>query len=95
MTWGTITNRSSTITAGGTAQTLAAANMNRRYLFIQNISSEDLWFNIGTTAVADQPSIKLTPGSSFEFAEFVPVEAISIIGATTGSKFVAKECIAS
>lgn len=90
--WVTITDRSGEITTGGTAQTAVAANTRRRYLFIQNISTNDnLWFNFTTTAVQDRPSIKLTPGSSYEMAGIVSTEAISVIGPTTGQDFVIKE----
>lgn len=89
---GTLTNRSGSITLGGTAQQLAAANTARRYLFVQNISAGDLWINFTTTAVADQPSIQMPSGATFDMeGSFVSTEAISIIGATTGQKFVAKE----
>jgi hypothetical protein len=93
---GGLTDRSGSITSGATAQTVSAAKT-RNYLLIQNISVEALWVNFGTTAVADQPSIKLAPDSgsgggtlSFE-GGFVPNTLVSIIGATTGSKFVCKE----
>jgi hypothetical protein len=88
-TW---TNRSGTIATGGASQTLAAANSSRKYLFIQNISVENLWFNETTAAAADAASIRLAPGDSYESpAQAVPRGLITIIGATTGSKFVAKE----
>jgi len=91
-TAGALTNRSGSITTGGTSQQLAAANTTRRYLFIQNIATEDLWSNVGVAAVADQPSVKLTPGDAFVMEGlFIDNEAVHIIGATTGSKFVAKE----
>jgi hypothetical protein len=89
---GTLTDRSGSITTGGTAQQLAAANATRKYLLIQNISAGDLWLNFTTTAVSDQPSIKLTPGSSFSMeGSYVSTEAVSVIGATTGQKFTSKE----
>lgn len=89
---GALTDRSGSITLGGTAQTLAAANTTRRYFFVHNISTGDLWVNFGVTAVADAPSIKLTPGASFVMeASFVSNETISIFGSTTGAKYVAKE----
>ena len=47
-------NRSGTITTGGTAQVIAAANSSRKSLTIQNISNENLWVNeIGGTAAID------------------------------------------
>lgn len=89
---GNLTNKSGSITLGGTSQTLAAANTSRRYLYVQNISNEILWVNFGIAAVQDQPSIKMTAGSVLAYeGTFVPVESVSIVGATTGSKFVAKE----
>lgn len=90
---GTVTNRSGTITSGGTAQTLAPIKSGRRYLFIQNVdASEDLWFNYTTAAVVDQPSIRLRPGEAYENPDgFCSSELISVIAATTGHKFVAKE----
>lgn len=91
---GAFIDRSGTITLGGTAQTLAAANVNRVYLFIQNVANDgDMWVNFGTTAVQNQPSIKLVPTASLELSksDFVSTESVSIIGPTTGATFTAKE----
>jgi hypothetical protein len=89
---GAFTDRSGTITAGGTQQTLAAALATRKYFFFQNLSIEDMWLNFTTVATADQPSIKVVSGGSFALeGSFVSTELISIIAATTGSKWTAKE----
>ncbi len=89
---GTVTNRSGTITLGGTAQTAVAINTSRKYLVIQNTSDTDLWFNFTTTATADQPSFKLIPSASFVMeSSFISTELISVIGATTGKSFTIKE----
>jgi hypothetical protein len=97
---GTITDRSGTITSGGAAQTLAAANASRRYLRVQNLSVDVLWVNETGTATAASPSQPLAPasyaggpdGGFLEYSiGFVPVGAISIIGPTTGQQFVARE----
>lgn len=97
---GTLTDRSGSIAAGDAAQDLAAANPNRRYLLIQNVSDTVLWVNFGTTAVKDQPSYHLKAcgtaadgtGGVLEFnGPFCPTGVVSIIGASTGKKFVAKE----
>lgn len=89
---GPLTDKSGTITSGGVAQTLAAANTARKYIIIQNNSVESLWINFTTTAVQTQPSIQLLPNGSYVMeASFVSTELISIIGATTGSAFSAKE----
>jgi len=91
-TKGTLTDRSGSITVGGTAQTLAAANGSRKYFLFVNQSSGNMWINFTTTAVADQPSILIVPtGSLVMEAGFVSTEAISVIGATTGQKWMAKE----
>jgi hypothetical protein len=91
---GTITDRSVTITAGGTAQTAAPANPTRVYLLIQNPSAAPgpVWFSTSTTAVADSPAIELAPGQAWESpASVCPTGAISVIAATTGAKVTIKE----
>lgn len=90
---GTVTDRSGTITAGGTAQQLAAVNASRKYLFIQNLDAgNDLWIDFTTTAVQSQPSIKLSAGASFVMeGAFVSTELVSVISAVTGHAFAAKE----
>jgi len=89
---GTLTDLSGSIAAGNTAQPLAVANPSRNYFFVQNISSDTLWIDFGTTAVQDQPSVKLSPTAVFTMeGSFISTDDISIIGSTTGAKFVAKE----
>ena len=89
---GQSTSRSGTITTGGTAQQLAAANATRSYLLIQNQSSGNLWIDFGTTAVAGQPSILIGPSGSYESPpNFCETGAVSVIGATTGQAWAAKE----
>lgn len=89
---GTLTDRSGTIASGGTAQTLAAANANRTYLLIQNNGTADLWINFTTTAVQNQPSLKLPVGATYvSDPQFISTEAVSIIGPTTAQTFTAKE----
>lgn len=89
----TFTNRSGTITTGGTAQNAAAEKKGRSYFFLQNPSTEteSLWFSMDTTAVAASPSIELQPGQSYESGSTVSIGAVSVIAATTGHKFTAKE----
>lgn len=84
------TDRSGSITLGGTAQSLAPANAARISLSGQNISSGDLWINeIGGTAAADTAgSFKVSSGSMFEIATN---RAVSVVGATTGQKWSATE----
>jgi len=86
-------DKSGSITSGGAAQALMAANANRKGWQLQNNSSGDIWFNeVGDTAVASQPSFKLAPGDSYESpVGATSTAAISIIGATTGQAFTARE----
>lgn len=86
-----ITDRSGTITSGGVAQTLSAANTGRRGFFIQNVSTGDLWIRDGGTAAATQPSVWIPAGAFFEYTNGVPTSALSIFGATTGQAFTARE----
>lgn len=98
---GTLTDRSGTMTAGATAQSLAGANAARKYLLITNpltateqgiAAAETLWINFTTTAVRTQPSIPLEPGQTFVMeAGYVSTEAISVISTTIAHVYVAKE----
>lgn len=91
---GTLTNRSGTIATGATAQSMMSANSARRYLLIQNptTGTESFWINFTTTAVRSQPSIEFAPGVTLVWeGSFIPTEAVSVIAATTGTAFVAKE----
>ncbi|WFU37331.1 hypothetical protein QA640_22835 [Bradyrhizobium sp. CB82] len=88
----TLTDKSGTITAGGSAQTLMALNASRRGFYVQNQSTGDLWISSLGTAAATQPSLWLPPGAFYEpEAGGVPTAAISIFGATTGQAFAARE----
>lgn len=85
-------DKSGTIAAGGTAQVAIAANADRNGFIIQNVSTENLWFTTSGTAVQDQPSFKLEPGIAYQDdPRIMGTGAVSIIGATTGQAFAARE----
>jgi hypothetical protein len=94
-------DRSGSITTGGTSQVLVAARAGRQYLLVQNISDTVLWVNFdGVAAAADSTSVMLSAasatasGGAVEFGAHTgvcPSGAVTIIGATTGKKFVSKE----
>jgi len=87
----TYTDRSGTVTTGGTAQVLMAANAARRGFFVQNNSTGNLTINGLGTATTTAGMI-LAPGQLYEApATGVPLTAISILGATTGQRFDARE----
>lgn len=92
---GTLTDRSGTITVGGTSQTLAASNSSRKYIFIQNPSSatESLFINFTSASSLTVGSVELLPGGSFErtLATYMTTELITVNAASTAHAFVAKE----
>ncbi len=85
--------RSGTVTAGGVAQVLMAANAARRGWSLQNQSTGDLWLNeLGGTAAATQPAVQIAPGASVvNVTNGVSLLAISVFGVTTGQAFTARE----
>jgi hypothetical protein len=86
---GTLTDRSGSI--GTTSVQIAVANSARKYFFIQ-CHSGTIWLNFGTTAVASQPSISLSAGSTFVMeASFVSTEAIHLISSGGTRDYTAKE----
>lgn len=90
---GSLTDRSNTITTGGTAQNAMAANTSRKYARITNpvSATESLWVNDSGTATAASPSEELLPGDQYETGLFAPTNAISVFAATTGHPYVARE----
>lgn len=90
---GTYTDRSGTITTGGTSQVLMAVNANRLGYLIQNPSSniESIFVNFTDPATGAGDSIEIAPGGSLPSNLAFSTEAINIVAATTGTAFVAKE----
>jgi hypothetical protein len=87
----TYTDRSGTVTTGGTAQVLMALNASRRGFLVQNNSTGTLTINSVGTATTTA-GIVIAPGQLYEAQETgVPTTAISILGATTGQRFDARE----
>ena len=93
---GTTTDRSGAITTGGTSQQLMADNASRRYILIMNPSTESESLFINFTANASTSagsSLEIIPGGRYErdASSYVTTEAVNVVAATTGHKFVAKE----
>lgn len=82
------TDRSGSVTTGGTAQVLAAANALRRGLTIQNTSSGDLRVTENGTTATISTGYKLAAGAT---ATVNTRNLISVIGATTGQTWAATE----
>ena len=89
---GAVTNRSSTITTGGTSQQVAASNTSRKYFLIQNISDTDMYLGVGYTPTTTTGILLAKSGSGITFESgFIPTSAINVLCATTGKAFVALE----
>ncbi len=90
---GAWTDRSGAIAAGGQSQQLAAANAARRRLRIQNPSSsaESIFVNYGAAATIDSNSFEVMPGGYIDESNPASSQAVHVIAATTGTKFIAKE----
>lgn len=88
-----LVDRSGTITTGGTAQNIMAANSSRRGAWFQNNSDADM--RINATGAASASSGLVLPASKNAYFDFqsggVPVTAISVWCGTTGKAFEARE----
>ena len=91
----TSTDRSGTVTTGGTSQALMGANASRHAFSIQNRSATDaLYLGINQTAStsATGKSYKILPGAIYTFSgTVISQEAINITGDNTGDQFTATE----
>jgi len=99
---GTFTDRSGSISTGGTSQTLASSNTSRKCIVIENPASattqgigaaESLFINFTSSASTSAgTSIELTPGGTyFMCAGAITTEQINVVATTTGHKYTGKE----
>lgn len=87
-----LTDRSDDITAGSVSQEVMAANIARKLVLFQNISTATMWLNFGAAATANSNSFKILPDQCFTFEmQAVVAQAVHVICATIASKYVAKE----
>lgn len=79
---------SSTITLGGTAQTAlgAAGNQQRRTVIFENISDTTMYISFPGTATADSMPVLAGAARSWQTPD-CPYQALSVLCATTGKKF--------
>lgn len=89
------TNVGGTIAVGGTAQVLMAANLLRKAYAIENQSTGPLYIRsrgpLGTVdATLDQNSLLIPSGFLYE-PQVITLNALSIIGATTGQAYFARD----
>lgn len=83
-------DKSGAITAGGTSQLVAAANISRKALDFQNISAETMWITetLGAAAASTAGCWKVEAGAVWSASTN---RAVYVVSATTGSKFTAIE----
>jgi len=92
---GTLTDNSGTTSATvSTSTQVMAANAARRYLIVQNPSTNTatIWINFTSAASVGQPSFQLLPGSVFvQESNFVSTEAVNILSSVASVPFTAKQ----
>jgi hypothetical protein len=82
---GTVTQTDTTITLGGTAQTVIALNLNRTGFEIINNSASAIYINFSGTATLQ--SIKINPNTSYSrYTGKIPTNSISVLGTITGQE---------
>lgn len=87
----TMTDKSSTITTGGTAQAAIAAGLVINGFQVSNPDpSNDLWISWSTTALANGTGSHRVAANGGEYvSDFRTNNAVSIVGAVTGQKYTA------
>jgi hypothetical protein len=88
---GSVVNRSGTIASGAVSQKLADANPNRQYLFIQNISSTEMYVGVGFIPTVGTGLFLHKDGGTLVWDKFVPTNQINIICNSNGTAFAAIE----
>lgn len=88
---GPVTGKSGTIATGGTAQTVSAANAERRFFMLQNISDTDMYVGVGYTPTVGSGLLIAKNGGTLTCDSFVPIEEIKVICASSGKKYTAFE----
>ncbi len=85
----TLTNRSGTVTTGGTAQNAMGANASRTYGAVTNLHATSAWASeVGTAAADTAGSVEVKQGGVYLVEG---VGAVSWYHPTTGAKFTATE----
>jgi hypothetical protein len=87
----TYADRSGTITTGGAAQVVLPAWPGRHGCMIQNQSAGSLWVSETAAPVQGAPAILIPVNQQFLCMSPASGQAYSIIGATTGQAFAARE----
>ena len=87
----TSTDKSGTVSSGGVAQAAIAANAQRKGWMLTNLSSDILYVRDDGTAASATTGVPVYPGQTVTDGGQVSNAAISVLGATTGDVWSAKE----
>ncbi len=88
----TPTDRSGSITTGGSSQVLAPANSVRKFFMVQNLSDVDMWISFtGPASIGGGSYLVAANGGAYETSTWVPLTQITIFCSTTGKTFSALE----
>lgn len=83
-------DHSGTTSVSGLSRRILDVNLERNYLFFQNVSDTDMWLDFSSSAVSGQPSIKVGSGLAYE-PTFVDKRALNLICPATGKGYTCKE----
>lgn len=84
---GSLVNRSGFINLANAAQTIVASNPARRYIIFQNLSTEDMFIRFGANAAIASNSLRVRPGETFQWSNFVPSDSFTCIAESSGLNF--------
>ncbi len=87
----TSTDKSGTVASGGSAQTAIAANASRKGWMLSNLSNDILYVRDDGSAASATTGVPLYPGQTINDGGQVSTSLISVLGATTGDAYSAKE----
>ena len=87
-----VENHSDSITTGGTAQLVMSANPDRKWLFFQNISNTHMHLGLGYIPTDDTGIlVPANANASIQLEHYVVTDAIHVLCANAGKKYVALE----
>ena len=88
---GEITDISGTVTLAHTSQQVAAANADRKFLYVLNTSNADMYLGIGFTPSIGYGILLHKNGGYFHFDTYVPTQAINIVADGAAKTYTALE----
>lgn len=88
---GPVLDKSGTIAIEGTAQTVSAANDERRFFLLQNISDTDMYVGVGYPPTVGSGLLIAKNGGTLTCDSFVPIAEIKVVCASAGKKFTSFE----